>query len=202
MKNWYYNPFVYIAGMKAFLIGLLVFALATFLGALNGTNFDGAFDVHLAKELPFSYYFIASFLSWIIPALFLYIGGIILSRSSIRFIDVLGTTGMARSPLLIMALIGFMPIASVLKNLNPMNPNLLGELMPHLPWLFIYGILSVTSIIWVIALLVNAYKVSCNLKGPKMVVSFILILIISEIVIKLLLALILQNIYHLPVLTH
>ena len=44
-----FNPFVYIAGGKALVLGLLTILVAGFLGSLSTTHFDGVLDTHTGR---------------------------------------------------------------------------------------------------------------------------------------------------------
>ncbi len=48
------------------------------------------------------------------------------------------------------------------------------------------AIIAVLMIIWMVALMYKAYTVSCNVKGAKAIITFILSLILAEAVSKVL----------------
>lgn len=186
MKTWLYNPFEYIAGYKALFIGLAVMILATWIGTLNGSHFDGTFDMHVGMRSVASLYFIETFVSWFLTALIFYITGLILSGSRIRIVDVFGTMAFARIPLILSVFVGFLPVMQQIGQLDPADPQgSIKNLISILPMLMLASTPLIVSIIWTITLMFNAYKVSCNLKGAKLIASFIVALFISEAATKL-----------------
>ncbi len=58
---------------------------------------------------------------------------------------------------------------------------------------FVAAIIAILMIIWMVALMYKAYTVSCNLKGAKAVVTFIISLILAEIVSKILILALLSS---------
>jgi len=60
--------------------------------------------------------------------------------------------------------------------------------------MFVFIFLSIISVIWTIALLFNAYKVSCNLKNEKLIVSFIVCMVLSLVGTQMFLSLIIYKI--------
>jgi len=166
-KKWLYNPFEYLAGFKALIIGLTVLLLLSLLNHISGNHFPGIAFIRFAKDLPLEYYLMEVFINWGIQSIILYITGAILSESRIRLIDVAGTFAMAKFPYLFFALIRLLPYFSsfYLLSIN----------------FAIIIIIHIILTIWVVALLFNAYRISCNLKGTKLILSFIIGLFISEI---------------------
>jgi hypothetical protein len=114
--------------------------------------------------------------------------GAILTKGRTRFVDILGTTMLSRFPLFIIPLfniqnqsgiIGEKIIQSITK------PNAIQ--LTKFEWIYLItsGIISLLLIIWFIVLLFKAYKISTNLKGANLIVSFILGIIIAEILSKI-----------------
>lgn len=55
---------------------------------------------------------------WLIPALLFFLGGVFLSHSHIRIVDVLGTVLFAQLPLLVMNLISLLPPMRMLSQMD------------------------------------------------------------------------------------
>lgn len=181
MKKWLFNPFTYIAGTKALIMGIAGMLVTAIVGYYSKTHFDGAIDIHAAAvRAPLSCHLIEQAIDWGLLVVVFYLSGLFLSRSSVRFIDVAGTTAMARVPLLLAAIAGFGVHA-------PASTNLQDILNSITPMMIVFGIISIALAIWMIALLYNAYTISTNVKGSKAVVSFIAGLLIAEIATHLLL---------------
>lgn len=105
---------------------------------------------------------------WLIPALLFYLGGLFLSHSRIRVIDVLGTVLFAQLPLLGMNLISLLP---AMRMMSQMNMNMSPEEMLAQPYFILAMILTLLGLPFLILTLIwmfNALKVSCNLKQWKL----------------------------------
>jgi len=98
----------------------------------------------------------------------MWIAGVCFSKSRLRAIDVAGTMALARTPMLLVVAICFLPVVPV--SLYDVSRNI------------IFLLICIPFMIWMVALMYNAYTVSCHLKGNKAVVSFIGALVIAEIV--------------------
>jgi hypothetical protein len=161
-----FNPFAQIAGLKSLVLGFLGLFFTTFLAFKTGTHFYGMLNIDYAKDSDYWVFLTENVSSWILLSFFLYLSGIILSKSRIRAIDILGTTLLSRIPLIIAPLIRTMPLFQSFE-------------FQSWEMYFVKGVYLI-SLIWTIVLLFNAYKISCNLKNERLVVSFIVSLIISE----------------------
>src|SRR5436190_5111716 len=106
MKKWLFNPFVYIAGSRALLTGLLAMMATAVAGYYSHAHFDGVIDLHNGRISPFTTHILELLIDWICITLLLYLGGVLFSGSRIRFIDVAGTLALSRWVLLFPALIG------------------------------------------------------------------------------------------------
>ena len=180
MKKWLFNPFVYIAGTRALVIGLSAMLVTAVIAFYSHTHFDGAIDMHFGHNSAISKFFLEALIDWGCIVVTFYIAGLIASGSSIRFIDVAGTTALARWVLVFPALIGFgihAPAAT---------PKTIDEIMSAITPSFIaLSLFSLVFIIWMVALMYNAFSVSCNLKGSKSALSFIIGIAVAEVVSKL-----------------
>ncbi len=171
-----YNPYLKIAGLKSFLIGLLGLFVTSYLAYKTGTHFNGLLNIDFAKDSNFLIYIIENSSQWFILSICFISSGLILSKSKIRVIDIFGTTLFSRIPLIITPLFRTIPKFQSFAFQSPL----------------MYVIISiyVFSLIWTIILLYNAYRISCNLKNEKLIVSFIVCIILSEALTKIFLSLI------------
>ncbi|RLD62853.1 MAG: hypothetical protein DRJ01_05240 [Bacteroidetes bacterium] len=186
MKKAIFNPFTRIAGYKSLMIGLSVILLSSWLCYLTNTHFDGVINVHYGRVSSYYVFLFEALIDLLSISLVLYIIGIISSKSSIRFIDLIGTQAFARIPLILMPLIGFSPaITNVPKYFMWKFLNLGEEINITNCDITLFAILSLITlavIVWTIVLMYNAFKVSSNLKGSKSVWLFILGIILSAII--------------------
>jgi len=175
MKKWLFNPFIYIAGAKALLIGWGITLVTMAISFFSHAHFDGVIEMHTSGHAaPVMVYLIEQIIDWALAVLLFYPGGLLFSRSSIRFIDVAGTMALARWPMIFVSVIAFGIVSPdsdsvkvVLSHITPLSIALT----------FVCLIFS----IWMIALMYNAFRLSCNMKGEKAAFVFIPTLLIAEI---------------------
>lgn len=197
MKISVFNPFTHIAGMKAFAIGLPVILLSSVLGYMSHIHFDGALDSHLSDIGNVYCYLTEGLIDFICILIVFYIAGIIISGLHFRFIDLMGTIALSRAPMILIPLAALIfPQHKVADYLNYVYMNT-GDPVSLTSTDIIGFIISVFImifvIIWMVALLFNAYKICVNKKGARLIVSFIIALIISEVISKILIAQIINN---------
>ena len=190
LSQWLFNPFRFVAGAETLVWGLIIMAAATLIGAFGKTHFDGVLDVHTGRGAPMWLFIAEGISDWLSMVLFLFFSGLLISRSSWRFIDILGTQALSRWPTLL----------TVLVMLPEANRRFANYLMSKVSQsgtapvinqtdafvFFTAAIISVLMIIWMVALMYKAYTASCNVKGPKAVVTFIVSLILAEALSKVL----------------
>jgi hypothetical protein len=172
----FFNPFTQIAGFKSFIIGIVGLLITTFLAFITGTHFNGFLNIDFAKDSHYWVYLIENLTNWLFLSVFLHFSGLILSHSKIRVIDTFGTTLFSRIPLILAPLIRTIPLFQ-------------SFVIQSWEMYFIMG-LYLVSLIWTIILLFNACKVSCNLRNERLIVSFTISMILSEVCTKLVLKLI------------
>jgi hypothetical protein len=193
--EWLFNPFRFIAGYKALLLGLVVILVSALVGSRNNVHFDGVLDVHIGLETPMWFYFAESLINWMSLAIPLFFFGLIVSPSSFRLIDVFGTQALARWPSLITALV-MLPGANrrfgeyLMRKFTQTAPAV--AVNPADAVIFVLAIIvAVVMTVWTVALMYRAYAVSCNIKGAKAVVTFIVSLIGAEVLSKFVILLLL-----------
>ena len=181
--KWLINPFERIAGWQALFIGLAAMSLTAVLGTLNGIAFDGVLDVHAGVGVlsGFTMSFIMQAVDFLALFLTKWIAGVCFSKSKLRLVDVAGTMALARAPMLLFTVICFLPVV-------PAS-------LYDIPHTIIFVLLVIPFEIWMIALMYNAYTVSCHLKGRRAVVSFIVSLLAAEGISKLVLIFLLSGVY-------
>jgi hypothetical protein len=167
-SHFFYNPFTYIAGFKSLIGGAIIVLLTAWICFISGTHNYGLINVNFASDMPFSSYLAEHAIHWIAVTLTLYSAGLLFSKSRIRFIDVLGTQGISKLPLLVLPVARLVPVFASFP-VNSIN-------------MYFLFVLHIIMVIWSVALMFNAFKISCNVKGQRLVVSFILALLLAEIV--------------------
>jgi hypothetical protein len=194
---WLFNPFVYVAGATALIIGWAMILVAGFLGTLSHTHFDGAIDIHTGGQAPGWLMISEGFVDWLCLSAILLIAGRILSHTSFRTIDLVGTQALARWPTIFAGLIALPKgsqrftnyLLELLKRqgLGPQSSSASQgiQFVASDALIFATVALGMTLIVcWVVFLMYKAYAVSCNLRGQKAVLSFIGGVIAAEILSK------------------
>ena len=162
------NPFIRIAGGQALIWGFLGLIVSTLLCWISGYHYHGLLHFGPAPNPAWWCYLAEHLIVWLIPALLFYLGGLFLSHSRIRVIDVLGTVLFAQLPLLGMNLISLLP---AMRMMSQMNMNMSPEEMLAQPYFILAMILTLLGLPFLILTLIwmfNAFKVSCNLKQWKL----------------------------------
>jgi hypothetical protein len=163
----FYNPFVYIAGVRSLVLAVLIVAVTGWLCFFTGTHNYGLVNVNFASDTVFVIYLLEHVLHWFILTIILFCCGLVFSKSTIRFIDVLGTQGVSRFPLIILPLVRLIPsFRSFMFNSTIM---------------YMLFTLQVAVAVWAVSLMFHAYKISCNVKAPRLTISFIASLFAAEI---------------------
>ena len=172
--NFLFNPYRKIAGSKALVIGFAIAIITLAIAPFSNTGFDGVLDSHHMILANWWAYALLYLIMWIIIVLAFGLAAILFSKSRYRWIDILGTTLLAKAPLLIITIVYFFLQDIPIKDLS--------DIMAFFTLRnVIVMIIGVLCIIWMVALHFNAYAVSLNIKGNKLIWSFILILLIAEI---------------------
>lgn len=183
-----FNPFVYIAGGEALGLGLGAILLASLLGALSNTHFDGVLDTHTGAHVPLWFFLAEGLVDWLCLAVVLLAAGKLVSNTAFRAVDVLGTEALARWPTLFTSLIalppGFQRFANYLAQ-QFLKPGQSAQPNPADAVVFGLGmVVMIIALCWMIYLMYKAYSISCNVKGAKAVATFIPGLILAEVLSK------------------
>lgn len=182
------NPFIRIAGGQALIWGFLGLIVSTLLCWISGYHYHGLLHFGPAPNPAWWCYLAEHLIVWLIPALLFYLGGLFLSHSRIRVIDVLGTVLFAQLPLLGMNLISLLP---AMRMMSQMNMNMSLEEMLAQPYFVLAMILTLLGLPFLILTLIwmfNALKVSCNLKQWKLWTVALIGIIGGDVLCRLLIA--------------
>jgi hypothetical protein len=180
------NPFLYIAGGYSLLIGLLIIFCTSVIGYYSNIHFPDILSVKTSPDYPVLYYILQSIANWMVISTILYLFAIVFSKSKIRLIDIFGTQALARFPYLFAALIGFS------NSMDKFSRYILWQLLEQgKPVVMSAGAMTIAIIliivtlfltVWMLALMFNAFKVAANIKGSKLIITFIIGLILSIII--------------------
>jgi hypothetical protein len=189
MKTWLFNPFTHIAGAKALLAGITGILLTGILCFMSGTHLDGVVDIHFSVEGTIYWFLAEGFIDLACIVIVFSLLGLMIAGLRFRFIDLLGTLSIARLPFIIVPIFAMIfPQKKVLDYflytyLKIGTPVTIGN------WdiisFIIVIIIMLLVLIWTIALMYNAFRICMNIKGPKIVLSFIGGLFLAEIFAKI-----------------
>jgi hypothetical protein len=180
------NPFHYIAGLKSLILGVIIILLTSLVSYLSGTHFPDVISLKINAPYPVWYFIVQGLTNWISVSLVFYISSLLFSTSTVRIVDIFGTQALARAPYLVASFIGFSD------SIRAFGNYLLHTLMQHgepinistmdIAFAVLLMTLSLFLTIWLITLILNALRVSANLKGVRLALVFTVGLIISILI--------------------
>jgi hypothetical protein len=183
MSRLLFNPFEKIAGLQALLLGLLLMTIGAVLAALCHARYDGVIDLHFVVEINFWEPFSDQLISWLTLSAVFYMAALICGARP-RPIDIIGTFALARAPFTLVPLInstGF--ITRITQQMATTERQEFSMTTSDTLYLVLLLTPVILAVIWMVSLYLKAYKTSTNLKGNKLIVSFIAGLLVSEIVV-------------------
>lgn len=188
-----FNPFFYVAGLQALGLGMAAIGLASLIGWWGHTHFDGVLDTHTGAAAPLWLFFAEGVIDWLCLFLVLWLGGRVISASSFRAVDLLGTQALARWPAVIISLIALPKAFQTIGNelLEQLKQGKFQLSPGHAIFFFGIIIATIPFICWMVVLMYESFSVSCNVKGGKAIGTFIAGVVVAEILSKLCLVLIL-----------
>lgn len=170
------NPFKYVAGWQSVAVGVLVMCVTALAASLNGTHFPDVLSLKVGLRLSFGALLVQWFANWATVALVMYVAGLLFSSSRPRFVDVLGTQGMARLPYFFASFLAFVPALEKLGNMLVNRELGMGEpvqmAVPEIALAVVQLVLTILFTVWMVAWMYRAFSVSVNLKGGKAVGVF------------------------------
>ena len=190
-STWLFNPFTYVAGWKALLIGLILILLTGYIGSLSNTHFDGVLDTHSGGSAPLWFFLTTGIINWLCMGLILWAFGKKSSKTTFRSIDLFGTQALARWPHLLTAFACMVPAYT--RFTHTLIELSRTQKMPETFNLMDAGVFALVVFImlavlcWSVRLMYMSYKVSCDPAKGKAIRSFIIGIILAEIVSKIVL---------------
>lgn len=178
-----WNPYERIAGWKAFFIGLAVVVVSVCMAYAFGDRFAGITNATFVKNMQLWEAMARHLADLLVLAVLMTAAAKILAKG-VRVQDMLGVVFLSRIPYFFLAFRGaivsnreIMEIADIAT-----NPEAMQEMIPVLVRVSILGVLALVMLVWMVALLYNGYMVSSGLKGARCVVSFIAVLVLTQVI--------------------
>jgi hypothetical protein len=187
VTTWLFNPFHFVAGGQALVIGLAVILASGVLAYTGYQRFDGLLDIHATgyRREAFWLFITDGLIAWLIISSLITVAAKLVSSSRARLIDIWGTQALARWPMLLIVLI--VQPEAVRETMKIILLKLQGGAFSVAEILLSIGLnmVLIVPIIWTVALMYRAFAVSCNARGSKAVITFIGIVIAGELLSKI-----------------
>ena len=186
-----FKPFIFIAGGKALLTGVIILIVSGAVCYFSNCHFDGLLDFHFGSinKSPLWIYLCEGLINWSVIALLITVSARLITRSRYRVVDVFGTLALARAPYLITVLITLLPGAGRYAQYIGLKVfNTPVSITPAPFDVYVFYTVTITGLvmtIWSVLLMYRAFSISCNSKGKKAVFYFIIIVLFSEVLSKL-----------------
>lgn len=181
-KNKWLQPFYFLDGNKALLLGLIFMFLTGYWSYLIGFRHDGFIDYHGYAALP-SYYIFDVFIPWLLISILTGVIGLCYKKA-FRWIDVLGMYALAFAPLLLYPCITVLTDGKAIADLVTEEltvPELLAQMKPYTVQLAISSIVQLATVVWLIYWCYLVFQLNLNLKQPNSKVLFAIVCVVVEI---------------------
>lgn len=178
-----FNPFFYIAGVQALLLGLVAILLTSLIGSFGNTHFDGVLDSHVVgTAAPLWLFFAEGLIDWVCLTIVLWVCGKIISKTMFRAVDIIGTQALARWPAIFISLLALPPAfqkfsTELIAQIQQGNYNFNVQ---HLSIFLMLVVAMVPFVIWMVRLMYKSFSVVCNVSGGKAIGTFIIGLLVAE----------------------
>jgi hypothetical protein len=178
-----WGPFTRLDTATGLVLGGLVGAASVAAGGLLGVRFDGAIDVHVGGgPVSFGVAVLEQVLGWGLFAVVLWAAAWAAGRRG-RLVDFVVAVGLSRLPLLLLGLVSAWLVPDPAELMRRV------EQSPFDPLLLVVAAVSLPPIVWCFVWLVQGYRTASGLTGGRLVLSFILAVIVAEVIAKVTLAL-------------
>ena len=187
IAKWLFNPFVRIAGVTSLALGLAVIVVGGAVAGIAEIRFNGLLDMQFAVSVPLWLPIVEGLLNWaVISALFM-LAALLFGGGGVRLVDIAGTQALARAPLIPAAAICLAPPVHASFADWSSAPSSSDLTLLNASVLLGASAMVVMGIVWMVALMWNAFRVSCDLKGGRGVLVFVVVVLIGELISKFLL---------------
>lgn len=180
MNKIIYNPFEKIPEIKVLVLGVALTIGGSLLGYLFDMRFDGVINVHAFTDIPLSKPFIDNVINIAALCVTLYTLGRVVNNKT-RFVDILNTALICRSPFYLLALGNanhfFTNLEAKTYTANPLSA---GFTWLDILILSVFSIFTIAFLIWFAALVYNGFKTATNLKRTGHKIAFVFAVIVAE----------------------
>lgn len=177
------NPFKKVAGVKALIVGVFFLLMISYLGVVGKLYFLGPLSLKVlpgSEAVSFSFFILLyqNLVGWGLLSLAFLLVAHLFQKKKVRSIDFFGTVLFAHYPYLLLSaflcLLQFW-VPSVIEVSSTQHPSFSLAVIALM-------LASFVAFIWQIAVYFFALKESSGLEGKTLVLSFIIVLILTEMV--------------------
>jgi hypothetical protein len=162
----FFNPFLRFSGAPVLITGLISIILAAILGSFSNAQFNGVLNILVMPYKPLWYLVVMNLINWVISTVVYLVLGSILTKSKFRIIDIAATQAFARWPNIVSA------VAPLIIKIPGFGTTVAA--------VYIVQCAAYLCICLMVALMYNSYKISFDLRGARLISSFIAALFISQ----------------------
>lgn len=178
-----YQPFERFSDQILLMVGVIITLLGSFLAFAFKARFDGILDVHFVKEIELHQPFLDNVLNILVTSVLLFFLGRKLNPKT-RWIDILNAIMVSRIFMYFSTLLNFQNF------IGNKTDKLMAE-FPEIPmdsnliWILVIGILMIVFLVLYLIYLFIGFKVAINGKKSIIILYFLLVILLSEIILKI-----------------
>jgi hypothetical protein len=181
-----FNPFFYVAGAQALVLGIIAIAVTALIASFGNAHFDGVLDTHVGASAPLWLYFAEGFIDWLCLTIVLWICGKIISKTMFRAVDIIGTQALARWPAIFISILALPPAFREFSSefLAQIQQRDFNFNVQHVAIFMLLTLAMVPFLVLMVRLMYKSFSVACNVSGGKAIGTFIIGLLVAEIISK------------------
>lgn len=189
MMKLVFNPFERYSEKQLILIGIVTTLIGSLLAISFNARFDGILDLHFVEKVKIYEPIIDILIDTICLVILLFAIGKSINKKT-RLVDIISTTLISKIPFYILLFqninsFSYQITDKLTKSLLTKNYSLEKVTTGEMTYLVFCGILSLVLIVCSITLLYNGFKTATNAKNTKSILLFIVAIILSEVVCKI-----------------
>ncbi len=192
IAGWAFDPFSRLDKRVLLVSGVFIIILSGFIGSLSRTHFDGVLDLHTGLATQIWVYPAEGIINWVILSASLMVAAVIAGERKMKGFVLYANQAFARYPMLGAGLVSLVYNYETLSEKLASNPEIASKpaelmeiIMQHpmdLVLIIFAALFGLLMIIWMVALMYKGYVRSCGLSTARRIVSFIIALIVAEII--------------------
>lgn len=192
MMKLLFNPFERYSEKQLVFIGITSTIIGSLMAIFFNARFDGILDLHFVEKIKIHEPLIDLLIDLFCLVLILFLIGRYINKKT-RIMDIVSATLISKIPFYFLLFqninnLSFKITDKLAKSLLTKNYSLETITTGEMIYLFFCGIINLVLVIWSISLLFNGFKTATNAKNTKSILLFIVAVILSEVVSKILIS--------------